>query len=538
MLLNTLEKLQGITDVTPHAYPQNPFPIDSISQETKDKLVSFTLDICQEVEIMSKNGANPKVEDFAQYTERFKQIREQMKEEAKKRTPEEYVECAYVIAYQFIKLLGKSQKFVSNVLGFKESNYKSYWGTSPNADLVAFNSKYQFKLPFETESDFLEVIIPYIGKKAAIVSNDYTIGVSNCISIFANIPQTNKNSNRGKGDNKFYGRQFFHTPKEFDDYYFSFFIEHTRTNPQKFKEIASNILDTSDIEVSDALMEYLINVGYKFEKSNLNNNNFTEFTLDYEKYQNKYKERAYFIESKDDPEHDFDDMFSVEKEEYLKGVRKDKVAICEENIERLNRELGTLCDKLMKSIDMSSFITKDNIGVLKFVINQYQEELNNFKPEYFEEKDNFCAKYFVTKYFESNGVSEISVENFKQYLESSDYAKYIDKYENDYLGVLQNGVDINSNRSFTEILTELKNEMIRKDSKKDDKKEPSRNCSNALIYIDASCYNVTDELMTSLREIYDKFYFIVSSEVKLSLGGMQEEYLRTDYRELYLYTNI
>lgn len=534
MLLTTLEKLKGITDVTPHAYPQNPFPVDKISQETKDSLVSFTLDICQEIEAMSKNEANPKAEDFAQYTERFRQIRVQMKADSKeKKTPEEYVECVYIITYQFIKLLDKSQAFVSNVLDFKESNYKSYWGMSPSADFVAYNSEFQYKLPFETETDFLETIIPYIGKKMSIVSNDYFIGVSNNISIFTNIAQTNKNSNRVKGDKKFYGRQFFHVPTEFDDFYFSFFVDYTRTNPQKFKEIAVNILDTSDVEVSRDLIEYLINIGYEFEKCNLNNNNFAEFTSDYKRYRKSYDERNYWFEAKDDPDHDFDDAFLVTPKEHAAGRDIDKVALCESNITRLSHELDVLCDKLIESIDLSSFVTEDNIGVLKFVIEQYEEELNNFMPDYFEHGDSLCAKYFIVRYFKANGVSETSVASFKEYLESADFTRYVDRYKYDYLGVLQNGVDINSKRLFIDIFTELKDEMICKDSKKD-----NRANSTALIYLDASCYDVTDELMTSLREIHDKFYFIVSSEVKLSLGGMQEEYLRTDCRELYLYTNI
>lgn len=544
MLLNTIQALRGITDITPHSLTKIPFSAGKISQNLINKLTNLTLDICQEINDISLSSEKPSDEFFSKYSERFKSIRADIVAEIPNKcnqmrfTPEEYIEVIYIITYQLHKCFGITQEFVAKMFGMSRNIFKSKWGISPTMDCDAYSTTYQFKLPFETETDFLETIIPYIGKKSAVVSNDYFIGVSNNISIFANIAQTNKSTNRGKKVKKFCNRQFFHVPTEFDDFYFSFFVEYTRTNPKKFREIAVNILDTSDVEVSRDLIEYLINIGYEFEKCNLNNNNFVEFTSDYERYRKSYDERNYWLEAKDDPDHDFDDAFLVTPKEHAAGRDIDKVALCESNITRLSRELDVLCDKLIESIDLSSFVTEDNIGVLKFVIEQYEEELNNFKPDYFEHGDSLCAKYFIVRYFKANGVSETSVEDFKKYLESADFAKYTDRYENDYLGVLQNGVDINSKRSFIDIFNELKDEMIRKDSKKDDNKETSRNYSNALIYIDASSYDVTDELMTSLREIHDKFYFIVSSEVKLSLGGMQEEYLRTDYRELYLYTNI
>ena len=39
---------------------------------------------------------------------------------------------------------------------------------SPAADFVAYNSEYQFKLPIDKDTDFLEAVIPYIGKKSSM----------------------------------------------------------------------------------------------------------------------------------------------------------------------------------------------------------------------------------------------------------------------------------------------------------------------------------------------------------------------------------
>lgn len=548
MLLNSLEKLQGITDITPHAYPQEPFMTGTISQEVVDSLVSFTLDICQEIEKMAENGVNPEVEDFAQYTERFKQIREEMKANAtKKKTPEEYVECVYVITYQFVKLLGKSQEFVSKVLDFKKSNYKSYWGMSPAADFVAYNSEYQFKLPIDKDTDFLEAVIPYIGKKSSIVSNDYFIGVSNRMSILANLKNTNKNATRKNKETKaveFYGRQFYFNIADRESSLRYIFIAHTkrisRDNTGKyageptdrFRDMVKDFINTDDIKITEDLMEYLLNNGVQIKPENLNNNNFVAFQVDYEKYKKAYEERKYWIEAKDSPEHDYDDAFLVDKEEHEAGRDIDKVAVCEANIASLTNEIDALCEKLIDALNLSTFTSKNNIGVLKFLIEKYQEEMETILPSDIKDEDEFCTKYFIARYFDNVGVSNKSIEEFKKYLDSKEFGVYTDKYENDYISAMYQGIDID-NRPFKDILTELREEMLRKDSNKE-----NRAVTNALVYIDTEYFEVTDKILSPLLDVYENIYFIISSEEKLKLGGMSEEYIRTRSREIYLYTNI
>lgn len=75
--------------------------------------------------------------------------------------------------------------------------------------------------------------------------------------------------------------------------------------------------------------------------------------------------------------------------------------------------------------------------------------------------------------------------------------------------------------------------MLRKDSNKE-----NRAVTNALVYIDTEYFEVTDKILSPLLDVYENIYFIISSEEKLKLGGMSEEYIRTRSREIYLYTNI
>lgn len=529
MILNTLKSLEGITEVKPHSLRKK-LPEGKLSNKMVQQLVDFAESLnAKIIELSSKENVSKEdlLNELSEYGEKFKQIRGSIAAEIPDKKgnmrviPREYVEVIYILTYQMVKYLNLAQSDIAKLFGLLEKDFKDRWGISPASDYKIKHAEYHFALPSDTNTDILKDLVPYIGSYLADVSYNYIIGVSNKMSLFANLENTNKSSTRKKkGVVLFYGRQFYCNITSIQDLYDWVFIEYIPNNVVAVKEKVQSLLCTDNVEMNENLLKFLLTSGIEIKAENINENDYKGFQLKYEEYLAKVKDKELWEEVLENPEIPYDDLM-VDMKDWKAEDAVDHEEYCKKQIRKLNKNIDKDLQKLMVCININSFRTDDTVRIYRYLVKSYTERLENFTPELFEDKTSFCAMYLFSRYFSQNGVSDKTIEDLKKYLVSSKMSAYVNRYINDYISAFKDGVDINDNIDLLGKVSTL-NEVVKS-------RKENRTIVHSVVMIDADCYPVDSDLVDRLSETCDNLYIIIISSQELDLPSLIKENINSTY---------
>lgn len=531
MLFNTLKELDLITDVTPHSLKSLSFKNERLSDELSSKLIEFTRSINDHIiKVASKEtfAKGDLVKEFEDYTKTFEEIKANITAEIPDKngnmrfTPEEYVKVIYIITYQMIKYLDLSQEQVAQILNINKKNYKDRWGISPASDCKMKQLSYKYTLPIDSNKEELITLLPYIGSYLAEISISYFIGVSNHMSLFTNLENTNKNSNQKNKDDgsRFYGRQFYHNITNLEELYSWVFIEYILDNNIQVKERVKKLVCTQDIEMNKEFLEFLLTCGVEIKAENLIDNDYKGFQNKYRSYLDAIENKKIWLDVLDNPDMPYDELM-VDRRKWKPEESISHEELCNKEINKLDKKINSYIAVLLDWINIDSFETEDTTKIYRYIVDKYNKKLEDFKPELFEDKDAFCAMYLITRYFNANGVSTEMIKAFDEYLASANFTAYINRYKNDYISVLKDGVDINDKLSLIEKVQALNNQITNRKEK--------RTVARAAIIIDADSYAVDKAFVEEVSSINNEFYLIILSTKELELPSLIKDKVQNTY---------
>lgn len=530
MLLNTLESLKGITDVTPHSLKSGPLKQNEISKDLINRLVDFVKSINNKIITISPPQDMSKdelVNEFADYTQMFKQIQMDIVAEIPSKNggmriiPEEYVEVIYIVTYQMCKHLDLKQVDAAKILNLKERDFKDRFGISPASDCKIKQADCRFTLPVDYNKEELKDLVSYVNSYLAELSNSYFIGVSNRMSLFANTENLNKSVNRKVKDSPiFYGRQFYYSISSIQDLYDWIFIEHIVQNSTAVKEKVQNFLCTDDVEMNEEVLEFLLTCGVEIKAENLNQNDYKGFQRKYKEYLAKIKDKELWMEVIEHPEIPYDELL-IDMKDWTEDKAVDREAYAMKRIADLEKHISKEVGELLDYIDINSFKTEDTLKIYRYLVERYNSSLVNFKPELLKDKDSFCAKYLISRYFSINGVSTETITDLNNYLSSKELSSYINRYKNDYISAFKDGVDINDKVTLLGKIRLLNAEIKGRKEK--------RTIARSVILIDADCYPVNSALVEKISKVNSEFYLLIISSKELELPILIKEKINNTY---------
>ena len=318
----TLNSFKGFIEITPHSLR------NLKSGQLSSKIVSLIENFIQDLIANTSGKSNEEEVEtvLKSFSPRFQEIKRQIQDEIPDKNgnmrfiPAEYIEMIYIITYYLYDNYRITQKVVASLFGFDEKIYKDRGGITPVNDCKATKLKYSFRLLIDDDKDFLEIIIPFLGKVSAQISNSYSVCLCNNISIITNLEYNNAKINH-KG---FQSKQMYYNIKEAEDMLQWVFNDNFAVDVIKIKNSILNLIDTENKELTEEIFVKMIEWGIDIGQENLRRPELENFNYSYTLFKECIKKRDWFQEARDDLVYKYADIFMLSVEEVNSGKEINK----------------------------------------------------------------------------------------------------------------------------------------------------------------------------------------------------------------------